>query len=169
MAYRDATYVIFDGDKDKWAYAYMLGWKTNDRVDFDFRDAHDLTAMTSRAQDEAYVKSQLRERMNNTKQVVVIVAESTKDLRKFVPWEIDLAIGTNLPIVVVNLNGNRRMDAERCPAVLRTHCAVHIEFKMKIIMYALDNWPSSYGGFSHEEKAKGWRYYTEDTYKSLGL
>ena len=98
MAYRDAIYVIFDGDKDKWAYAYMLGWKTNDRVAFDFRDAHDLTAMKSRAQDGVYVKSRLRERMNNTKQIVVIVGESTKDLRNFVPWEINLAIGKNLPI-----------------------------------------------------------------------
>ena len=27
MSYRNKTYVIFDGDKDLWAYAYMLGWK----------------------------------------------------------------------------------------------------------------------------------------------
>ena len=46
------VYVAFDGDKDKWAYAFMKGWKTNERVDFDFEDAHDLDAMTGRAQSE---------------------------------------------------------------------------------------------------------------------
>ncbi|MFZ1895266.1 MAG: hypothetical protein WAU59_14485 [Rhodoplanes sp.] len=42
MSYKDPSYVIFDGDNDKWAYGYMKGLKQNDRVDFDFRDAHDL-------------------------------------------------------------------------------------------------------------------------------
>src|SRR5206468_2253487 len=27
-----ATYVIFDGDKDRYAFAFMRGWKVNDRV-----------------------------------------------------------------------------------------------------------------------------------------
>ena len=30
MAYRNKTYVAFDGDNDMWAYAYMKGWKQND-------------------------------------------------------------------------------------------------------------------------------------------
>ncbi len=54
MGYKDATYVIFDGDEDKWAYGFMKGWKKNDNVDFDFRDAHDEDNMTSRAQGEAF-------------------------------------------------------------------------------------------------------------------
>jgi hypothetical protein len=34
------------GDKDQWAYRFMRGWKANEHIDFDFYDAHDLTAMT---------------------------------------------------------------------------------------------------------------------------
>jgi hypothetical protein len=68
-----ATYVIFDGDNDRYAYAFMKGWKVNDRVEFDFRDAHDLGPMTGRAQEEAYVKSQLRKRMEVSDQVLVLV------------------------------------------------------------------------------------------------
>jgi hypothetical protein len=30
MSYRNKTYVIFDGDNDMWAYAYMKGWKANE-------------------------------------------------------------------------------------------------------------------------------------------
>jgi hypothetical protein len=78
------TYVIFDGDKDRYAYAFMKGWKVNDRVEFDFRDAHDIGSMTGRAQDEEYVKSELRKRMKASSQVVVLVGESTMYLRKFV-------------------------------------------------------------------------------------
>src|ERR1700676_2796803 len=94
------TYVIFDGDKDRYAYAFMKGWQVNDRVAFDFQDAHDLGVMTGRAKDEAYVKSELRKRMEASNQVLVLVGESTKYLRKFVGWEIDLAFKLGLPIIV---------------------------------------------------------------------
>ena len=60
MALTDTTYVVFDGDKDKWAYAYLLGWKKSDKVDFDFRDAHDIGSMTSEAENEKYVKRELK-------------------------------------------------------------------------------------------------------------
>jgi hypothetical protein len=42
MAYRNKTYVIFDADNDMWAYGYMKGWKSNENLDFNFHDAHDL-------------------------------------------------------------------------------------------------------------------------------
>src|SRR6266478_7585716 len=140
------TYVIFDGDKDRYAYAFMKGWKVNERVEFDFRDAHDLGAMTARAQDEAYVKSELRKRMEVSNQVLVLVGESTKYLRKFVGWEIDLALDLNLPIIVVNLNDKRRMDADRCPVPLRTGYIVHVSFKRAIIKYVLENFPAEFRG-----------------------
>jgi hypothetical protein len=137
----DPIYVAFDGDKDKWAYAFMKGWKTNNRVDFDFEDAHDLDAMTSRAQNEAYVKANLKERMKKSDALVVIVGESTKNLYKFVRWEIENAIDLGLPIIVTNLNNKTRVDPDRCPAILRDICAVHIPFKKGAIKHALANWP----------------------------
>ncbi len=169
MGYSDPTYVIFDGDKDKWAYAYMKGWKENERINFDFRDAHDLTPMTSRAQDESYVKSHLRERMKGSKQAIVLVGESTKDLRKYVPWEIDLALEQDLPIIVVNLNGTRQMDSSRCPEVLRNKCVVHVDFKLKIIKHALDNWPTEYRRLTADVKAGGGRIYNSSIYANFGI
>jgi hypothetical protein len=78
MSYRDATYVIFDGDEDGWAYRYMRGWRTNERVEFDFRDAHDVQQPTPRAQDENYIKSVLRTRMNSTSQVLVLIGRKQR-------------------------------------------------------------------------------------------
>jgi len=109
------VYVAFDGDNDKWAYAFMKGWKTNDRVDFDFEDAHDLDEMTSRAQNEAYVKSKLKERMKSSEALVVIVGGKTKNLYKFVRWQIELAIELGLPIIVANLNNQTPVGPRALP------------------------------------------------------
>ena len=161
------TYVIFDGDEDRYAYAYMKGWKANDRVEFDFRDAHDIGSMTARAQDEAYVKSELRKRMEASNQVLVLVGESTKNLRKFVGWEIDLTLKLGLPIIVVNLNGKREMDSDRCPVPLRTGYIVHVAYKRAIIKYALENFPSEF--FGRDRAATGSRIYNDEIYRRVGI
>lgn len=166
MAYRNKTYVVFDGDKDMWAYAYMLGWIEREGIDFDFQDAHDLNVITDRASEEA-VKRKLQERLANTKQVIVLVGENTKNLFKFVRWELEIAIELGLPIVVVNLNGQRKMDPALCPAILKDEYAVHVPFKAKIIQYALENFPPEHAKKAAD--ASGARHYSDDKYTNLGL
>lgn len=168
MSYKEKTYVIFDGDSDMWAYAYMKGWKKNDNIDFDFEDAHDLKPLTYRATDENYIKARLKERMKTTSQVIVIVGESTRYLYKYVRWEIDLALELNIPIIVVNLNNNRTMDDNLCPPLLKSKNAIHIAFKMKIIKYSLDNFPGFYK--YRRDKNKNTNYHWNDSnYSDLGL
>lgn len=77
MSYRNKSYVIFDGDTDIWAYAYMKGWKANRRIDFDFFDAHSLRPLTASASEET-VKRRLRERMASASQVVALVGEKRR-------------------------------------------------------------------------------------------
>jgi MTH538 TIR-like domain (DUF1863) len=69
---------------------FHRGWSASKRIDFELLDAHDLDNMTARARGEAYVNSKLRERMNRSTAVVVLVGESTKFLHKYVRWEIAL-------------------------------------------------------------------------------
>ena len=166
MGYRNKTYVIFDGDNDMWAYAYMKGWKENENVDFDFHDAHDLNVITDRASEET-VKRKLRERFTGTKHVVVLIGENTKNLYQFVRWEIDVAQDLGLPIIAVNLDGTRRYDSTRCPPILRDKYVVHVSFKAKIIQYALDHFPDEYYG--RATNAGGNRQYPDSVYQSLGL
>ena len=165
MSYKEPTYVIFDGDEDGWAYQFMRGWKENDRIDFDFRDAHDLGTMTSRAEDEAYVKSHLRDRMKKSSSVIVLVGEKTKNLFRFVRWEIELALELGLPIVVVNLNKSNGRDNGLCPPILRDACAVHIPFKLAAIKHALDSWPKEYAGLDASERSNGARRYSDEKYR----
>jgi hypothetical protein len=162
------TYTIFDGYTDRWAYARLKGWNTLERVPFSFEDAHSLEAMTPRVQDENYVKSRVKQRMAGSSQALVLIGERTKNLYRFVRWEIELAIDA-MPIIAVNLNGVRHMDRERCPPILREACAIHIPFTMKIIAYALDNFPSAWRSLTGLQRAAGARYYENTVYHELGL
>lgn len=167
MGFRDASYVIFDGDNDKWAYTFMQGWKSNENVDFDFEDAHDLDNMTSRAQGEVYVKARLTERMKKASAVIVLIGDSTKNLYRFVRWELDLALELGLPIIAVNLNGSRSQD-NLVPPIIRDKCVVHTSFKMKIIQHALDQWPNEFYSLEMDQK-NSVRYYNDAVYESLSI
>lgn len=167
-SHTDPSYVVFDGDEDKWAYAFMKGWNANERVDFNFLNAHDLDNMTSRAQGEEYVKRHLRERMQKSAAVIVLIGEKTKNLYRFVRWEMELALSLDLPIIAANLNESRAQD-DRCPPIIRDQCVVHVPFKARAIKFALDNWPNEYRNMSAIDRAKGWRNYSDEQYRNLGL
>lgn len=157
-----AAYIVFDGDNDKWAYAYMNGWKANKNIDFAYENAHDLDTMTGRAQDEQYVKARLRERMKKSVAVVVLVGEKTKNLYKYVRWELELALELGLPIIAANLNEKNRQDDARCPAIIRDKgCVVHIPYKLAALKHAMTNWPSEFSGLSLSDRAGGARYYSQ--------
>lgn len=165
MSYRNKTYVIFDGD-DIHYYRLMQAWKENDNIDFDFNNAHDIGGIRPDS-EEATVKRRLRERFANSKQIIVLVGENTKHKYKYVRWEIEVAQGLDLPIVVVNLNKKRRMDNELCPAILRNSFAVHVSYNRDIIKFALDNWPAYY--HIHKNDESGDFYYEKQVYDDLGL
>ncbi|SRR6266516_2020973 len=167
MSYRNKTYVAFDGDNDMWAYRMMQAWKENEHIDFDFYDAHDLNSARDTSTEES-IKAQLRERMANAKQMILLVGEKTKGLRKFVPWEIELARKKDIPIVVANLNKKRTYDAELCPLAIGIEVyKIHVAFYAKIIQYALDNFAETY----HEDKSEkvGNYWYKDSVYEKLGL
>jgi hypothetical protein len=106
--------------------------------------------------------------MNSTSRVLVLIGEKTKNLYRYVRWELELALEKHLPIVAANLNDSRYQD-ERCPAIIRDKCVSHVPFKMKAIKHALDSWPTRYRGLSAAELTKGWRYYSNDVYAKLGI
>src|SRR6266487_6367089 len=141
MSYRNKTYVAFDGDYDEgdmWAYRLMQAWNANEHIDFNFYNAHDINSARDTSLEES-IKAQLRLRMANAKQMVLLVGEKTKGLRKFVPWEIELARKQDIPIIVVNLNGKRHYDPDRCPSAIGSDVyTMHVAFYAKIIKLAMD-------------------------------
>lgn len=166
MARRTRTYVAFDADTDMNYYKMMKMWKANDNLDFDFNNAHDLTTIREDSGEET-IKRHLRERMANSKILVLLVGEATKTLKKYVPYEISIAEDAGLPIIIVNLNKKKSMDKDLCPTRLQDKLAIHIPFGMKIMQYAIDNWPTSHT--NHKQKSdSGPYYYTDETYAKVG-
>lgn len=98
----------------------------------------------------------------------VVVGEKTKGLRKFVPWEIELARKKDIPIVVANLNGRRDYDSTRCPTAIGTTVyTMHVSFNAAIIQYALDDFAESYQRLNGT-RTGNW-FYKDSVYRQLGL
>lgn len=166
MPYRNKTYVAFDADSDIRYYRLMKAWKQSDNSEFNFFDAHDLTNIWQYSSEET-IKRNLRERLMNTKIFVLLVGEKTKYLYKYVKWEIEQALSLDLPIIVVNLNGNRGLDDVNCPSILKDKLALHISFNAKIIQKSLENW-RPFMKIIHLKKSRPFQY-DETIYKHLGL
>jgi len=166
MAYRNKVYVSMDADNDLHYYYLMKAWKQDDRTAFNFYDAHDINTILDKSEES--IKKGLQERFRNTKIFVLLVGEHTRYLYKYVRWEIQEALKRELPCIVVNLNGKRSMDSQRCPAIIRDELAVHVSYNSKILQHALENWPQFYEKAKKEGKM-GAYYYSDETYKELGL
>ncbi len=162
--YTNKTYVAFDADSDIRYYRLMQAWKKSNNTSFNFYDAHDLNNLMSYSSEQT-IKAKLAERLRNTKVFVLLVGSYTKNLHKFVRWEIDQAINREIPIIAVNLNGKKSMDSNLCPAILKNELAVHVSFNQKIIEYAIDNWGASDVSYRKAEKS-GAFFYKDSVYKT---
>lgn len=166
MAYRNKTYIAFDGDNDMHYYRLMTAWSAHEGFNFDIHNAHDLNTARDSSQEES-IKRQLRERFANSKLFLVLIGENTRYLTKFVKWEIETAIRLNLPIVGINLNGSRSQD-DRCPPAMRDTLAIYVSFNEKIITFAMTAWLEWHS--RHQLAGKtGPFHYESDIYRSLGL
>lgn len=166
MGYRNKTYVSMDADNDLKYYYLMKAWRQNDNTEFNFYDAHDINNILDKSEES--IKAGLQERFRNTKVFVLLVGEHTRYLYKYVRWEIEEALKRKIPCIVVNLDGKRSMNSEKCPPIIRDELAIHISFNSKILQYALENWPESDENYRKDGK-KGAYYYKDEVYEQLGL
>jgi hypothetical protein len=139
----------------------------NKHIDFNFYNVHDINSNPNLT-SEITIKRQLRERFNNTKNFVLLVGEKTKNLYKYVRWEINEAMERELPIIVVNLNMKREPDENFCPPIIRNGLAMHVSFNAAIIKYALDDWEDFHYKKLAENDHQAY-YYKSSVYKELGL
>ena len=137
----------------------MKGWKANKKIDFNFHDAHDINLLTNNARIPEYVKRKLKERFRSAKQIVVLIGDETKNLYRYVRWELEVAQDFGLPIIAVNLTEMRSQDTDRVPPIIRDEYVVHVPFKLAIIKYVLDNFSSEYKRRKPEDSEP--RFYPE--------
>ena len=169
MSYRNKTYVAF-ASEDIHLYRLMEAWRENENIDFNFYDAHDLYVARDTSKRET-IKGRLRERMKNAKQIVLIGTPNAKkkggDGYSFLSYEVDLILEFNLPVVVANHDGDRRIDRAFIPKPFldANYYTVSVSFQPAIIRYALDNYAPAFATSAKE----GPHYYPESVYKDLGL
>ena len=169
MSYRNKTYVAF-ASEDIHAYRLMQAWKANEKIDFDFFDAHDLYISRDDSKPET-IKRNLRERLKSAKQVVLLGSKDAKkkgdDSVSFLAHEVAVIIEFNLPVIVANLDGDRTIDRGFIPTPFLTvdHYTVSVSFQPTIIKFALDNYAEEFAG----SDKKGPHQYPVRTYLDLGL
>lgn len=147
MNYRNKTYVCFDADEDIHYYRLLTALKAKDGKEFNFHNAHDIFQMQKNKldiNDEQYIKERLKKRLLNTKCFIILVGNKTKNLYKYVRWEIETALLLDLPIIVINLNNINGINYDFCPPIIREKLAVHIPYKKEVIKRALNYWPDEY-------------------------
>jgi hypothetical protein len=169
MSYRNKTYVAF-ASEDIHCYRLMEAWRDNDKIDFSFLDAHDLYISRDTSKPET-IKANLRERMKNAKQFVLLGSKTGRkkggDGTSFLAYEVETMIKLDLPVVVVNLDGNRDIDRTVIPQPLldANYYTLSVSFQPKIIIHALDHYAPNYAGSTKS----GPHYYQAQAYKDLGL
>lgn len=169
MSYRNKTYVAFASEDIRY-YRMMEAWRENVNIEFEFYDAHDLFISRDTSQPKT-IKRNLRERMKNAKQVVLLGSLDARrkggDGSSFLAHEVKVMMEFNLPVVIANLDGGRTVDSSRIPSPLRDaeYYTVSVSFQPKIIQYALDNYATQYAGSGK----KGPHYYEAHIYAQQGL
>lgn len=169
MSYRNKTYVAF-ASEDIHCYRLMEAWRENDKIDFDFYNAHTLFISRDESKPET-IKRNLRERMKNAKQVVLLGSAMGRrkgsDGKSFLAHEIKVAMEFNLPIVIANLDGGRIVNRAVIPQLLLDddYYTLSVSFQPKIIDFALKNYAVQY---ATADKA-GPHEYNSQVYTGLGL
>ena len=174
MAYRNKTFISF-ASEDIHYYRLMCAWKENTRFDFDFFNAHDLNVARDSSQ-AATINRRLRERLVNTKQVIMLIGDVTRrkaaNPNTFVYYEARTILNLGLPIIFANVNRSRKAETNRIPEVLLAQYTMSTSFGPYILRYALDNFPKDFAEnkrLSEATRKKGAYNYKESVYESLGL
>ena len=181
MAYRNGTYVAFHangtnlpGKSDMDYYNLMRAWSSRPDDDFTLVNSHDKSSAVRDSSKKTTLRASLLERLRNSKNMVLIIGETTRFDTDWVPFEIQQAVDTyGLPIIAAYPDYNyitapselrqlwpktfqERIDGQKVRSI-------HIPFKKAPIMDAI-------GQFDHKSPpGTALNYYTRETYQHWGL
>lgn len=146
MAYKNKTYVAFHygkkgitGDGDKSYYYTLEMWRRNDKIDFSFYDAHEITNIMEKSGEQT-IKSSLQERLRNTKIMILLMGEKSKN-RPWVKWELEQAISRDIPLIVVDVTRkSNEINHDLLPKCLIDYKFAYTYFEKDRIVEAMDKW-----------------------------
>ena len=181
MAYRNGTYIAFHADgtnvpteSDIKYYNLMKAWTAKQDDDFSMINSHEKTNAVRDSSLKETLRSRLKERLRNSKHMVLIIGKTTKNDNDWVPFEIEYAIDScNLPLIITYPDYeyilNPGLLSDLWPAKLKDRIekklvkAIHIPFKKEPLMAAM-------GQFDHNNMpSTSLSYYTKEAYASFGI
>ncbi|WP_058300636.1 TIR domain-containing protein [Gorillibacterium timonense] len=183
MAYRNGTYVAFDGNAttnptegDMKYYGLLQKWNHSNGFQLSFSDSHKKTYQVRDSSTIATLKSRLLERMRSSKNMLLIISKDTNWDRGMLNFEIEKAVDFyEIPIIVAYpeyksiLNPNSHK--EKWPKALyerignNTAKCIHVAFKEKAIAAAV----SQFSTHNKENQlTSSLHYYGEEVYKNWG-
>jgi len=134
----------------------MQAWKKNININFDFTDCQLYDDINS--EDEIYIKSKCRQRINMAGKFIQLIGENTRYKYKFVRWEAEVAIEKGCTIIGVNLDGSRKIVESTSPPIIKNIGAIFVPFSPYIIQYALEHYKMHDSDNYH---------YKDEVYKNL--
>lgn len=182
MAYRNGTYVAFHAegtnvptDSDIKYYNLMKAWTEKEDDDFSMINSHDKTSAVRDSSKWETLRARLKERLRNSKHMVLIIGPTTKNDKDWVPLEIEYAIDNcDIPIIVAYTGYEYVMAPDKLsdlwPEALKkrinsgTASCIHIPFKKEPLKDAISQ-------FSHDNKPKGGGLgvYSKEAYAAFGI
>lgn len=182
MAYRNGTYVAFDGQgttdptqSDLKYLGLLRSWNNSENYEFIFSDSHLKTYQVLDTSKERTLKDRLLQRLSNSKNMLLILSNSTSFNRGMLNFEIENAVDVyDLPIIIAYTGCDYLLNAKaymsRWPKALKERIddgslrAIHIAFKEKAIMCAINQF--SVHSIGKNDLAGPLYTYTEETYRS---
>lgn len=185
MAYRNGTYVAFDGKattdptkSDIRYYGILQTWNKSKSFDFEFSDSHKKTHSVQDSSSIDTLKRILLERMKDSKNMLIILSEDTSWDRGLLNYEIEKAVDYyKIPLIIAYTGFNsivkpRELES-RWPKALakrisnNTAKCIHIPFKQSPITSAVKQFHIHNTG--EDVLTSPLTIYKKEEYKKWGL
>ena len=182
MAYRNGTYVAFAADgntnittSDIRFYNLLKGWNTMKAKEFKLINPHEKGSILRQWSSDETIKRTLRNRLDSSNRLLLLVGNTTRLDTDFVPYEIAYAIDKcNLPVILAYVNYKKRITGSTpqhlvklLPKSLKERMdsenvkTIHIPFRERIINKAIKDYKhSSQPSYAHS-------IYSESVYDSI--
>lgn len=183
MAYRNGTYVAFHangtnipGKSDIDYYNLLKAWTAKTDDDFTMNNSHDKASAVRDSSKKETLRNSLLERLRNSRNMVLIIGETTVLDDDWVPVEIQSAVDTYKIPIIATYTGYS--SAIRNPSALKafwpqalstridngTAGVIHIPFKKAPLADAISQ-------FSHNKLplGGGLGIYSDDAYRNFGI
>lgn len=181
MGYRNGTYIAFDGldqknpsQSDFRYYGTIQAWAENKDIEFNYVDSHEKTYAVHDSSEKETLKSRVRERLSNSKNVIVIISSNTRMSGSMLSYEIEQAVDRyNLPLIIAytdySMLANPSDLAQCWPTALMLRVkngkakAIHVPFLKNAILDAINQFDVHKGNLKSSLS-----HYSQSAHHSFG-